>query len=91
LAAIPFTSILYIDRPSFDDIDASDSAWHNVLRQVNVLVTRLQDNEIIHSGVTTSNLMLQDGGVRVIDFGLSFISAMAKDTIIDQYALERRC
>jgi TP53 regulating kinase-like protein len=61
----------------------------DVFRQVGVLVARLHDNEIIHSDLTTSNFMLHDGGVRVIDFGLSFVSAMVEDKAVDLYVQKK--
>jgi TP53 regulating kinase-like protein len=73
----------------FDCTDTSDPAVRDVLRQVGVLIARLHDNEIIHSDLTTSNFMLHYGGVRVIDFGLSFVSVTAEDKAVDLYVLER--
>jgi TP53 regulating kinase-like protein len=73
----------------FDCTDPSDPAVRTVLRQVGVLVARLHEGEIIHSDLTTSNFMIHGGGVRVIDFGLSFISTMAEDKAVDLYVLER--
>ena len=53
------------------------------------IIAKLHENNIIHSDLTTSNFVLHDGKVRIIDFGLSFISTMFEDMAVDLYVLER--
>ena len=56
----------------------------------------LHDGGLVHGDLTTSNMILRqnenEGGKRdllLIDFGLSFNSALAEDKAVDLYVLER--
>lgn len=67
----------------------NDDSVIAIMKEIGAVVAKLHDNNIIHSDLTTSNLMLHNGQVRVIDFGLSFISTMPEDMAVDLYVLER--
>jgi TP53 regulating kinase-like protein len=71
------------------DSPVDDPTIPEIMKQMGVLVGKLHNAEIIHSDLTTSNFVLHDGEVRVIDFGLSHVSAMAEDKAVDLYVLER--
>jgi len=47
--------------------------------------------DVIHGDLTTSNLMLRENSdlLTVIDFGLSYVSALAEDKAVDLYVLEK--
>ena len=47
--------------------------------------------DCIHGDLTTSNILLKTGAENIIliDFGLSFISALTEDKDVDLYVLER--
>jgi TP53 regulating kinase-like protein len=49
----------------------------------------MHDNGIVYSDLTTSNIMLHDGKIRFIDFGLSYISNLAEDKAVDLYVMGR--
>mmetsp|Transcript_11847 Transcript_11847/g.47805 ORF Transcript_11847/g.47805 Transcript_11847/m.47805 type:complete len:234 (-) Transcript_11847:193-894(-) len=59
-------------------------------------LAKLHDADIVHGDLTTSNMMLlepnsalEDKGLVVIDFGLSYTTALAEDKAVDLYVLER--
>jgi len=49
----------------------------------------LHANDIIHSDLTTSNMIHCNNKVHFIDFGLSFVSNKAKDKAVDLHLLDR--
>jgi TP53 regulating kinase-like protein len=100
---IPIAPIVFIDRETSTIVmreltgptvkqfifDNSGPELIDVMKLVGRIVADLHNNEMIHSDLTTSNFMLHGSEVRVIDFGLSFISSMAEDKAVDLYVLER--
>lgn len=69
--------------------DESNPKIIQMLKEMGQIVAHLHDNEVIHSDLTTSNFMIHNGKVHVIDFGLSFASGQAEDKAVDLYVLER--
>ncbi|MEM2915959.1 MAG: KEOPS complex kinase/ATPase Bud32 [Candidatus Woesearchaeota archaeon] len=49
----------------------------------------LHANNIIHSDLTTSNMIHCNGEVHFIDFGLSFVSRKAEDKAVDLHLLDQ--
>jgi TP53 regulating kinase-like protein len=49
----------------------------------------LHDNNIIHSDLTTSNMILKEGKVYFIDFGLGFKSLRIEDKAVDLHLLKQ--
>jgi bifunctional N6-L-threonylcarbamoyladenine synthase / protein kinase Bud32 len=58
-----------------------------LLQKVGRLVARLHAGDIIHGDLTTSNLLVQDGDVAVIDFGLGDTSTEAEARGVDLHVL----
>lgn len=54
-------------------------------------IAKMHDVDVIHGDLTTSNIMLSSDSktLKVIDFGLSSVSALAEDKGVDLYVLER--
>ena len=59
-------------------------------------LARMHDEDVVHGDLTTSNMLLRksgDGeaelGLVLIDFGLSYISALPEDKGVDLYVLEK--
>ena len=46
-------------------------------------IAELHKHDVIHGALTTSNLILKDGDVYLIDFGLSFASTRVEDRAVD--------
>lgn len=58
------------------------------------ILAKMHDEDVIHGDLTTSNMLLQpersgDPEPLLVDFGLSFVSALAEDKGVDLYVLEK--
>ncbi len=58
-------------------------------REIGKKIGILHANGIIHSDLTTSNMIHYNNEVHFIDFGLSFISTKAEDKAVDLHLLDR--
>ncbi|NJL43970.1 MAG: Kae1-associated serine/threonine protein kinase [Nitrosarchaeum sp.] len=58
-------------------------------KHIGRLVAALHDQSIIHGDLTTSNMILSDGAVHLIDFGLSFFSHRIEDKAVDIHLLRQ--
>lgn len=61
----------------------------DVLREFGRQIALLHDHDIIHSDLTTSNVILHNGGVYLIDFGLSYYSSKIEDRAVDMHLLKQ--
>ncbi len=52
-------------------------------REVGLAVGKMHSKGIIHSDLTTSNMILSSGKLFLIDFGLSFFSTKVEDNAVD--------
>lgn len=52
-------------------------------------VAQMHSLNIIHGDLTTSNMILKDGDVYLIDFGLGFFSEKAEDKAVDLHLLRQ--
>ncbi|XP_044069242.1 EKC/KEOPS complex subunit TP53RK [Siniperca chuatsi] len=63
--------------------------------KVGQILARMHDEDVIHGDLTTSNMLLRCGqedgesDLVLIDFGLSYISALPEDKGVDLYVLEK--
>lgn len=64
--------------------------------QVGQILAKMHDQDVIHGDLTTSNMLLRCSAVDIrqtdlvlIDFGLSYISALPEDKAVDLYVLEK--
>ncbi|MEM4268460.1 MAG: KEOPS complex kinase/ATPase Bud32 [Candidatus Woesearchaeota archaeon] len=60
-----------------------------VSRQVGKAIRELHDQHIIHGDLTTSNMILKNGKVFFIDFGLSYVSSRIEDKAVDLHLLRQ--
>lgn len=58
-------------------------------RQVGESLAKLHEGDIVHGDLTTSNMVVRNGVVHFIDFGLGFCSKRVEDKAIDLHLLER--
>ncbi|KAM9859477.1 EKC/KEOPS complex subunit TP53RK [Aulostomus maculatus] len=67
----------------------------HLAERVGQILARMHDEDVIHGDLTTSNMLLQlsaedgDSNLVLIDFGLSYISALPEDKGVDLYVLEK--
>lgn len=60
-----------------------------ILQQIGKQVARLHENNIIHGDLTTSNTILKENKVFIIDFGLGFISSRIEDKAVDLHLIKQ--
>ncbi len=53
------------------------------------IVGKLHDNIIIHSDLTTSNMLVKNKEIYLIDFGLSFFSEKIEDMAVDLHLFDK--
>ena len=58
-------------------------------REIGRIVGQLHSNDVVHGDLTTSNFLLCDGKMFVIDFGLSFVSSKVEDKAVDLHVLSQ--
>lgn len=58
-------------------------------RKIGSYVGKLHEGEIIHSDLTTSNMILVEGELYFIDFGLAYTSNKVEDKATDLHLLKR--
>lgn len=67
-----------------------------LVERVGQILAKMHDEDVIHGDLTTSNMLLRSPGPKgakpdliLIDFGLSYISALPEDKGVDLYVLEK--
>jgi len=58
-------------------------------REIGQRVGKLHMHDIIHADLTTSNMILKENKIHLIDFGLSFVSKKVEDKAVDLHLLDR--
>lgn len=72
-----------------------DPELERLVERMGQVLARMHDEDVVHGDLTTSNMLLgpgrEDGEPRlfVIDFGLSYSSALPEDKGVDLYVLEK--
>jgi len=61
----------------------------NICKQIGQNMAKLHDNNIIHGDLTTSNMILSEGKVYFIDFGLGFESSKSEDKAVDLHLIKQ--
>jgi TP53 regulating kinase-like protein len=60
-----------------------------VMELVGEQTAKLHENNIIHGDLTTSNMILKEGKVFIIDFGLGFFSSRIEDKAVDLHLIRQ--
>lgn len=72
-----------------------DSKLEWLAERMGQILAKMHDEDVIHGDLTTSNMLLRRGldsvesDLVLIDFGLSYISALPEDKGVDLYVLEK--
>ncbi len=77
-----------IDMSFIDGQKVRDVMSVKLAKEIGNLVGLLHKNDIVHSDLTTSNMILKDK-IHLIDFGLSFVSKKVEDKAVDLHLLDR--
>nr|MBA4404680.1 Kae1-associated kinase Bud32 [Nanoarchaeum sp.] len=65
------------------------SKREKIARLIGEQTAIMHDNDIIHSDLTTSNMILKNNKVYFIDFGLGYISKKIEDRAVDLHLLKQ--
>jgi TP53 regulating kinase and related kinases len=60
-----------------------------LMRQLGKQTAILHKNNLIHGDLTTSNIILKEGKIFVIDFGLGFVSTKIEDKAVDLHLIKQ--
>lgn len=71
----------------FDDLP--EHTLKKLLHELGKAIARLHDQDIIHGDLTTTNVLVCDDAVRLVDFGLGMISKKIEDKAVDLYLLRQ--
>lgn len=63
--------------------------YKSICKQLGEILTKLHNKDIIHGDLTTSNMILKDENIFLIDFGLSFHSKRIEDKAVDLHLLKQ--
>ncbi len=64
----------------------------DLLKRIGTIIYTLHQKKMIHGDLTSSNILLQNDQIYLIDFGLAYImsgSQMEEDCAVDLYVMER--
>lgn len=61
----------------------------NISKKIGIAIGKLHDEGIIHSDLTTSNMIYFNSEVYLIDFGLSKLNGKIEDKAVDLYLLKK--
>ncbi|XP_068598750.1 EKC/KEOPS complex subunit TP53RK [Brachionichthys hirsutus] len=73
----------------------SRTELERLVERVGRILGRMHDEDVVHGDLTTSNMLLRHGkegggaDLVLIDFGLSYVSALPEDKGVDLYVLEK--
>lgn len=60
-----------------------------ILNKIGESIAKLHKSDIIHGDLTTSNMILKDNEIFLIDFGLGYISKKVEDKAVDIHLLKQ--
>jgi TP53 regulating kinase and related kinases len=77
------------DRLSETLNDYDEKKQFKVMKQIGEQTALLHKNNLIHGDLTTSNTILKDNKVFIIDFGLGFVSTKLEDKAVDLHLIKQ--
>ncbi len=78
----------YIDGKKLSMVFEQED-YVSIAQQIGEIIKKIHDVGIIHGDLTTSNMILKNNTVYVIDFGLSFFSHKIEDKAVDLHLLSQ--
>ncbi|PIO00651.1 Kae1-associated kinase Bud32 [archaeon CG10_big_fil_rev_8_21_14_0_10_43_11] len=78
----------YVEGKLLRDHLDTFTEWNWVCEDIGRSVARLHAHDLIHGDLTTSNMILKEGEVYFIDFGLGFETKKTEDRAVDVRVLE---
>ena len=77
------------DRLSETLNNYNEKKQFEVMKQIGKQVALLHKNNLIHGDLTTSNIILKEDKVFIIDFGLGFVSTKIEDKAVDLHLIKQ--
>jgi len=78
----------YLDGKKLSDT-LEDLNYKEISKQIGESLTKLHNQNIIHGDLTTSNMILKNNKIYLIDFGLGFYSYKIEDKAVDLHLLKQ--
>lgn len=69
---------------SFEELD-----YKKIAMEIGKTIGKMHDHNVIHGDLTTSNMILQNNKIYLIDFGLAFHSHKMEDKAVDLHLLKQ--
>ena len=63
--------------------------WKIICKELGKSIAKIHNQDIIHGDLTTSNMILKDKELYLIDFGLGFHSRKIEDKAVDLHLLKQ--
>ncbi len=82
-----FVEMEYIEGNQLKDV-LNEVNHRMFAREAGRILAKLHNADLIHGDFTTSNLIVKDGRIYVIDFGLGFVSTSIEDKATDLRVFE---
>lgn len=79
----------FIRGPQLKEVLDAAKGRKGIAEELGKLIALLHRNDIIHGDLTTSNMILGEQRVSLIDFGLGFFSTKTEDKAVDLHLLRR--
>ncbi len=79
----------FIRGPQLKEVLDTANDRKGIAEEIGKLIALLHRNDIIHGDLTTSNMILGEQRVFLIDFGLGFFSTKTEDKAVDLHLLRR--
>lgn len=79
----------FIDGEKLSESLNGMNNWKEVCVAIGQNIANLHDANIIHGDLTTSNMILTDGEVFFIDFGLGFFNGKIEDKAVDLHLIKQ--
>lgn len=83
--------MLYIDGEKISEFlnNISFNRQKEILKKIGDSISKLHKSDIIHGDLTTSNMILKNNEIFIIDFGLGYISKKIEDKAVDIHLLKQ--
>lgn len=78
----------YIEGKKLSDV-LEKAAYKNIAKKIGEIITRMHNQDIIHGDLTTSNMILKNEEIYLVDFGLAFHSKKREDKAVDLHLLKQ--
>ena len=84
-------TIEFIDGDKLADTlnDYPEKKQYDIMEKLGAEIAKLHDADIVHGDLTTSNTLLKEENVFIIDFGLGYFSRKIEDKAVDLHVLKQ--